>query len=645
MWPFSSYPEYSASDVHDKTYDYVIVGGGTAGCALASRLSEDPNVTVLVIDKGHVNNNIVSRMPLISQNMFLGDVLQVQSERWSEPMAGANGRRSRLWAVEGIGGASRMNGMLWTRGFPGDYAAWAEMGLDDWSYEKLEPYFRKIENAVSHPESSFRGHSGPINIQQLLWPFVWVKHLKQSAQDLDLRLQKDINDPSAPAMGLFDLDVAISKRGTRISALSAYLNETVSDQRRNRLTICTGTVVSRLEADAQSGIVTGVHLRSSKEPDRDYFVKVRREVVLCSGAPCTPQVLLLSGIGPVESLEALDIPIVKDMPAVGATLSDHYSVPIMLAVPKKETIHLLQSIWGIWHFLLWIFFGKGLLSLTAMSSAIYVHSDAIDRETMQVKDRDEEGRDALDASLSRNIPDIEVMIIPMSTVEREVVGPSMMSIYPTLCQPHGMGRIELASTDPFAQPRVTYPMFSTEQDIATARLAVRFSMRLAEKLQESDYPYPAKLAFAPGQDATLLDQWEKSAPAEYLPIPILAAPFGQQMPIIDAKAEQNTAVGTRPKSGAENKTWRNVTDHEIDDYMKRVAHTSLHFSGTCPMSNDPRTGVVDQQLRVHGFSNLRIADTSVFPKIPSCHTMAPVLVVAERCADMIKATWKDKKSQ
>jgi choline dehydrogenase-like flavoprotein len=134
--------------------------GGTAGCALASRLSEDPNVTVLVIDKGHVNNNIVSRMPLISQNMFLGDVLQVQSERWSEPMAGANGRRSRLWAVEGIGGASRMNGMLWTRGFPGDYAAWAELGLDDWTYEKLEPYFRKIENAVAHPESSFRGHSG-----------------------------------------------------------------------------------------------------------------------------------------------------------------------------------------------------------------------------------------------------------------------------------------------------------------------------------------------------------------------------------------------------------------------------------------------------------------------------------------------------
>ncbi|KAI1635601.1 hypothetical protein F4809DRAFT_642348 [Biscogniauxia mediterranea] len=92
--------------------------------------------------------------------MFLGDALQVQSNRWSEPIPGTNGRRNRLWAVEGIGGATRMNGMLWTRGFPGDFNAWSDMGFEDWAYHKLEPYSRSMENAIAHPESRSRGHKG-----------------------------------------------------------------------------------------------------------------------------------------------------------------------------------------------------------------------------------------------------------------------------------------------------------------------------------------------------------------------------------------------------------------------------------------------------------------------------------------------------
>lgn len=135
--------------------------GGTAGCVLASRLSQDPKVTVLVLEKGGVKDNMVSRMPLLSQNMFLGDTLQVQSTRWSEPIPEANGRKTRLWTVEGIGGASRMNAMLLTRGCPGDYARWSdELGLHDWGWTDVEPYFRNLENAVAHPGSKARGHEG-----------------------------------------------------------------------------------------------------------------------------------------------------------------------------------------------------------------------------------------------------------------------------------------------------------------------------------------------------------------------------------------------------------------------------------------------------------------------------------------------------
>ncbi|KID83939.1 choline dehydrogenase [Metarhizium guizhouense ARSEF 977] len=599
-----------------------IVGGGTAGCVVASRLSEDVDVSVLVIDKGHAKDNIISRMPLISQNMFLGDILQVQSDRWSDPMPGANGRRSKLWAVEGIGGASRMNAMLWTRGYPGDYAAWSELGLNDWTYDKMEPYFQRIENAVCHPNSDFRGHQGPMELRQYQYPFVWTKYIDKAAENLGLRSQGDLNNPTAPAMGLFTFDAAIDKHGNRISALSAYLSKVVVSQRRDRLTICTGAAASRLETNAKTGLATGVYIRSSKGAQEEFFVKARREIIVCSGAICTPQLLLLSGIGPKTSLEQFDIPLIAELP-VGCTLWDHYSIPVMLQVLRKETFHILQSIWGLWHLLLWLLFGKGLVGFTAMTTTMYLHTDAIDKKTMHVKNvTDKNGISNLDGSLSHNVPDIEIMLMPNSAVERVVEGMSLITLHPTLVQPRGSGRVELASTDALAQPRITYPLFSDNHDIASARLAVRFTMRLADMFQHSGYPYPVKLAFAPGQDPAALEEWERSFPDDYLLPKAVPSPPSDRQP----------------------KTWENVSDEEIDNYMRRVSHTSLHFAGTCPMSIDNKSGVVDQSLRVHGFTNLRIADTSVFPKIPSCHTMAPVMAVAERCADMVKATWKEKKS-
>jgi choline dehydrogenase-like flavoprotein len=151
--------------------------GGTAGCVLASRLSEDPDVSVLLIERGHVKNNLVSRVPLLSQNMFWTETLQVQNTIWSEPIRGANARSNRLWAVNGIGGASRLNGMLWTRGSPGNYTMWSNMGLNEWSWDKVEPYFRKLENVtgpLDRSQSDVRGRSGPIELRKPPYPFKWL---------------------------------------------------------------------------------------------------------------------------------------------------------------------------------------------------------------------------------------------------------------------------------------------------------------------------------------------------------------------------------------------------------------------------------------------------------------------------------------
>jgi choline dehydrogenase-like flavoprotein len=340
---------------------------------------------------------------------------------------------------------------------------------------------------------------------------------------------------------------------------------------------------------------------------------------------------MLSGIGPRNACESIGVTPIKELPAVGATLSDHYAIPIMLEVPKKETLRILESLWGLWQIIIWIFFRRGLISISSTTSAIFLQTKSIDERTMKVKTSNVDAANDVNESSRYDVPDIEITIIPLATLERDVPGHSLFSLYPSIVQPRGSGRIELADRDPSSNPRITHPMFLDEQDVVVARRAIRFTMRLAEEFQNSGYPYPAPLAFAPGNRPDLLAEWEKSGGTKGTN----QATVGLHAPAVAIK---QTTTHMAPTDG---KTWRTVTDEEIDDYMRRVTHTALHFSCTCPMSNSEETGVVDQQLRVFGFKNLRIADASVFPSIPSGHTMAPVMMVAERCADFVKDTWKE----
>lgn len=269
-------------------------------------------------------------------------------------------------------------------------------------------------------------------------------------------------------MGLFQLKAAIDKRGNRCTAFQSYLSKSIAQERSSRLSVCewnteiqifsigtdcknigTGVVVSRLDVDGQAGLVKGVHIQPSQghPNDKNFFVKAKREVIICSGAICTPQILLLSGIGPKpkEPEDNLGIPLVKELPAVGTMFSDHYSFSIMLELPKKETFHILESIWVLWHFLLWAFIGKGLFAQTATTSAAYIRTAALDTKTMSIKTRDADGNDNLDASKPANRPDVELMIMPINGLERAVSGHSLFNFYPTLIQPHGTGSITLVS--------------------------------------------------------------------------------------------------------------------------------------------------------------------------------------------------------
>lgn len=323
---------------------------------------------------------------------------------------------------------------------------------------------------------------------------------------------------------------------------------------------------------------------------------------------------------------------------------------MMQELPRKDTLHQIETLWGIlWHLFLYIVFGIGLLADSTTPASIFARTSAIDSQTMTVQTA-AHGGSTMGASKPRNVPDIEVMFIPLRAIREMSPNMSLSSIFATLVQPSSRGSIELASTDPREHPRIHYHVLSDKRDVAVARKAARFTMRIAEEFVNAGYPHPAPLTFAPGMDLGYLDSLfaerdlELKLPAAGLPDHKPAPDVPGIVASVKSPVPDDTAVKKQQDKVAK-QNWRTITDDQIDEYVKRVCVTSLHFSSTCRMSVKSQDGVVDQRLRVHGMENLRIADASVFPKIPSAHTMAPTVMVAERCASFLKSDWEDRKQK
>ncbi|KAK8085405.1 GMC oxidoreductase [Apiospora hydei] len=591
MWPFSpSYPERILGDIVGQTFDYVIVGGGTAGCAVASRLSEDPNVRVLVLERGKVRDHWLSRIPLISGSLLGGSSLFQLVQRLSERPGNAAGgsekhRRADLRTAEALGGASRINQMLWTRGAPGMYNAWAdELGHPDWSWEKVEPFFRKIEDAAAEESPSGRrtraylGRGGPVHLRRHKPQFEIYDHVDKAAAALGLSIDNDVNDPDAPPSGYFALDSTIDRDGARHSAYSAYLPKDLALERRGRLAVCTGVVDSKLEVDVAQHCVRGVHVKPAGSKGGSTFIKAEREVIVCSGAICSPQLLMLSGIGSAEQLEPLGVSVHKNLPGVGSHLSDHHGIPIMMKIPFSQTLHRLQSniLFAIWQVILWIWNKTGILKSGTTAATIYVNTSHIDTQ-----------------SSTMNTGPYPTMTPPTPPSRR-----TSPTFYTCLVQPRTTGRVTLASgNDPEQGPLIHYRTLDDEHDRAVARKALRFALHLAEQFaHKSGYRHAAELFYAPG-----------------------------------------VKTGRRDIS-----KWRDLGDDELDAFAQDTVQSVLHLGCTCRMAAEGEGGVVDDRLRVHGFRNLRVADASVFPRIPAAHTMAATYMVAERCAEFVKEEWKGK---
>ncbi|KAK7691578.1 hypothetical protein QCA50_004977 [Cerrena zonata] len=602
-----SFPAVPLDKVNDE-YDYIIVGGGTAGCVIANRLTAHTvhkKATVLVLELGGAYNEWPTTVPLLSQHMK-HDPEAKRSSYWdSLPLKHGNGRSIELVSGKSLGGSSSINALLYTRGVPAEFNAWAAAGRKGWHYDDLQPYFMKSEHDLDqdprHPPD-FHGVSGEWRNRSHSTHF-WghSASIVKAASTMGVPYVEDLNSPLHPPHGCAKMHFIIDDQGKRSSTFTAFLSRDVAESRKDYLHICTFAQVQKIVTNKVSGeiVAEGVSVQAANGSGPSRFIRARREVILCSGAISSPHILLLrfvclltflalsalkisfSGIGSAQQLSEHKIPLVKDLTGVGAHLQDHVGVPLGYHIPMQDSIAKFQlRPWTILVELFkYLFFGWGLFLNPVVELCIFIQTRLFDdgMKYMYPTPKD------CDASLPENLPDIELMSIAWGDpVDCQPAKMGGFSFLIALLRPTSTGSVTLASSDPTAKPLVDLNYLATEQDMATLRKAIKFTRHLSSHVVAQGYP-----------------MLERNAPTS-------------------------------------NK------DEDLDVFIRRVSMTTSHYTSTCRMAPEAEGGVVDDELCVHGIRGLRVADASIFPNILGTHLMAPTVAVAEKCADMINATHLDR---
>ncbi len=424
--------------------DYVIVGAGSAGCVLASRLSEDPANSVILLEAGGADRHPFMRMPFAF--MKLQFVRRLSWNYWSEPEPGLGGRR--LWLPRGkcLGGTSSINGMVYSRGHPRDYDEWAALGAAGWNWAEVLPYFLRSETSW-RGAGEWHGGEGPLAVS----PVDAAGPLFDATMETARRLGHVVSDDQHGAEGgegFAPPEVTVAN-GRRASTASQYLRPAM---RRPNLRVMTGA--SALRVVLEGGRAVGVEIagRGGRR-----VVRADREVIVSAGAYNSPKLLLLSGIGPADELRALDIAVAVDLPGVGRNLQEHpltgVSYTLNRPIGFESNLRFDRLAWNVARYMLGMAPAATQLPVTAFG---FLRT-----------------RPGLDR------PDIKANLYP-TRLDARVWFPGVrrgaghaMSAFCVLLRPHSRGSVKLRSADPAAAPEIRINMFDDPRDLATMRDALR----------------------------------------------------------------------------------------------------------------------------------------------------------------------------
>ncbi|PZQ77656.1 MAG: choline dehydrogenase [Variovorax paradoxus] len=535
-------------------FDYVIVGAGSAGCVLASRLTDKGQHTVKLLESGPNDSYPWIHIPIgYAKTMFNAKY------NWgfkSDPEPYLDGRSVYQPRGRVLGGSSSINGLMYVRGQKRDYDEWAELGNPNWSWARCLPYFRKLEHN-DLGEGATRGTDGPLWASTVPGNNELVDAFIAAGEAVGVPKVNDFNSGPQEGVGYYQLT---TRKGFRCSTATAYLKPA---RARKELSIDVEAHATRVVFEGTRAV--GVEYQHA---GRTRIVRARKEVILAAGAFQSPQILQVSGVGPSDLLLQMGIPVVADLQGVGANLQDHFQVRLMYEVSKPITTNdSLRSVVGqVGMGLRWALNRSGPLAVGINMAGMFCR--------------------VLPESMT---PDVQFHFGTLSADHAAGKPHDFSGCTYSVCQlrPESRGHVRIRSTDTRDAPSILFNYLSTEHDRRTTVEAVKFARRVAA-----------------------------------------ADPMSRLM-----KKEYRPGVHVR-------------SDAEILEFCKQYGTTIFHPSGTARMGprNDPMA-VVDERLRVRGVAGLRVVDCSVMPTLVSGNTNVPVVMIAEKAADLILTQAREHQPQ
>jgi choline dehydrogenase len=512
-------------------YDYVIVGAGSAGCVLASRLSEDADVHVALVEAGGEDTQPEIHVPAAFPALFKSEL---DWDLLGEPEPGLDNRRLYLPRGRMLGGCSSINAMIYIRGNRLDYDGWAATGCEGWGYDDVLPYFKRSEDN-ERGEDAYHGAGGALGVSESRSMHPLVDTMLEAARQAGHEANPDFNGARQEGVGRFQLT---QRNGLRCSTADAFVRPAAN---RPNLTVITRAFTQRILFDA--GRAVGVEAMRDGQVVQ---IRAEREVLLSAGAYHSPVLLMLSGIGPEDQLSPLGIEIRERLP-VGENLQDHVMAqlnyltdePSLFMATTPENFALLQDE------------GRGPLSSNIPEGAGFFRARA--------------GVDA---------PDVQFHFAPSLFFDEGLTAPSDhgYAFGPVVLKPTSRGRVMLRTPLATSKPRVLCNFLTTEEDRASMLAGMKLALEIAE-----------------------------------------------QAPLKAVEREPFSV----PTSNS---------DEDLMAFARRAGQPVYHPTSTCAMG-----AVVDSDLRVYGVDGLRVVDASVMPEITRGNTNAPVIMIAEKAADLIRS--------